>query len=349
MTKLNDDICSVHVDDRAYLYMFTIEKNNYKLTEIKKMKFSGNVRNLEFNGRELAVSLEREVHVYGLGRDKPKGPYQVAQEAALQLPAPILYLKFVGEGLLVMTQEAIFMAGKGGWGLTELGKSGLRPDSKVCGMALNGALLQALVVVARPSKKESRQPNDVLVIEYEVKNGLIPAPGEVFDVETVVGRFMFEQSKVFFLKPDLIILSLYEEVVLLKKIFSKYHAVDNIRIKDFHVAEEGGQMAMIDSKTIIYSEASMIFVYFYEIIETTQKTYLVLSLIDNFKGNDSAIYVLYEGIGMLSTQILFYFNKQMIRHPKVGYKMVRLEPEEEGEEEGQLRFQVYGIAEVHPL
>lgn len=37
----------------------------------------------------------------------------------------------------------------------------------------------------------------------------------------------------------------------------------------------------------------MIFVYDYDVVDSHDKTNLVLSLADNFKGNDSSKYVLY--------------------------------------------------------
>lgn len=74
---------------------------------------------------------------------------------------------------------------------------------------------------------------------------------------------MFDLSKIFYLGNKTFLLSLHEEIVVLRKQYSRYIIVDNICVTSNRLTEESktGQLVLIDKSNIIYNENERIYVY----------------------------------------------------------------------------------------
>ena len=166
---------------------------------------------------------------------------------------------------------------------------------------------------------------------------------------------MFNLSKVFYLGNYTFLISLHEEIVVIRKQHKRYIIVDNICITSNRLTEESkrGQLVLIDAQKIIYNEVEQIYVYNFMYDRDSDK--LKTELVDNFKGVDEAQIILYDGILLKSnkdttTQVLFYFNMK-IRRP--GRAMATgndpMDYAEKEEDKNKVKFSVYGIVQLKPL
>jgi len=165
---------------------------------------------------------------------------------------------------------------------------------------------------------------------------------------------MFNLSKVFYLGNYTFLVSLHEEIVVIRKQYKRYIIVDNICITSNRLTEESkkGQLVLIDMQKIIYNEIEKIYVYNFLYDRDSDK--LKIELVDNFKGVDESQIILYDGILLKSrdtTQVLFYFNMKKIRRPgrAVSNSLDSMEYTEKEEDKNKIKFSVYGIVQLKPL
>lgn len=179
---------------------------------------------------------------------------------------------------------------------------------------------------------------------------------EHYDIAKIPEEGMFNISKVFYLGNYTFLISLHEEIVVIRKQYKRYIIVDNICITANRLTEESkkGQLVLIDMQKIIYNEIEKIYVYSFAYDRDNDK--LKTELVDNFKGVDESQIILYDGIMLRSskdttTQVLFYFNMKKIRRPgrAVATPGDPMEYAEKEEDKNKIKFSVYGIVQLKPL
>lgn len=86
---------------------------------------------------------------------------------------------------------------------------------------------------------------------------------EHHDIAKIPEEGMFDLSKVFYLGNYTFLVSLHEEIVVIRKQYSRYIIVDNICITSSRLTEESktGQLVLINMEKIIYNEMEKIYVY----------------------------------------------------------------------------------------
>ncbi len=105
---------------------------------------------------------------------------------------------------------------------------------------------------------------------------------------------------------------MFEEIISIRKLFNRFIVVDAVCSKDQMIVEEMGQMILVDQRRIIYHDGQKLYFYDHEF----QDDQFRVRLTDSFKAGEShkvlhdAIYLSYNGVNV---QILFYFNKDVIR------------------------------------
>ena len=96
---------------------------------------------------------------------------------------------------------------------------------------------------------------------------------------------IFGKSKIYQEGPSVFLISLFEEIIVVKYHFEKYVVWDNISLAASKSNEKKGQLILADEIVMVYTENSDIFAH--NIFFSFKDSKLKYPRIDNFKGNDN--------------------------------------------------------------
>ena len=198
--------------------------------------------------------------------------------------------------------------------------------------------------------KEVVKDGEVLVVvELGIQGAL---DDNVYEVSNIPEENMFELSKAFYLGKESFMLSLFEEIIVVRKQFQKYIVVDNAAIASMNVTEDSkaGQLVLVDRQKVVYNDHEGINVY--NLLYIPREDKIKMESVDNFAAIDENQLVLYDGLlltqGDTNIQVLFYFDHRKIMRP--GKKNIAPDNNDEKEEEKyKLRFSIYAIVQSEPI
>lgn len=142
---------------------------------------------------------------------------------------------------------------------------------------------------------------------------------------------MFELSKAFYLGNETFLMSLFEEIIVVRKQFRKYIVVDNTAIATMNAADDTktGQLVLVDKQKVVYNDQEGINVYNLLFVPRGDK--IKMESVDNFAAIDESQLRLYDGLLLESNdtniQVLFYFDNRKIMRP--GKKNISLDNSDE--------------------
>lgn len=145
----------------------------------------------------------------------------------------------------------------------------------------------------------------------EFKLGQSKVEGQIFIIDYIFESGLFKKSRVYQLGAETFIVSLHEEIIVIKRNFSKFMVWDNISVVSSQGTEKKGQLVLADKKIMMYRELGEI--HAYELMFDFGKAKFEIPKIDSFRGNDSEEEVLYEALifeykpGILM-EVLYYFK-----------------------------------------
>ncbi len=115
---------------------------------------------------------------------------------------------------------------------------------------------------------------------------------------------IFTRSKIYEIEKETFLLSLHEEVILIKENFERYIVWDNVSVVSSKSQSKKGQLILADKNILVYSENAEIFAH--EIFFNEKESKLNMPPIDNFKGNDNDEQILYDAL-------LLFFEDSIIK------------------------------------
>lgn len=107
---------------------------------------------------------------------------------------------------------------------------------------------------------------------------------QVFPIDHIFELGMFARSKIYEIEKETFLVSLHEEVVMIKKNWGRYIVWDNVSVVSSKSQSKKGQLILADKTILVYSELTEI--YAHEIYFSDADSKLKMPAIDNFKGND---------------------------------------------------------------
>jgi hypothetical protein len=86
-----------------------------------------------------------------------------------------------------------------------------------------------------------------------VESKILSIKTEIYQIDHVFEVGIFDKSKLYELDENIFLMSLYEEIILIKKHFNKYIVWDNVSIVSSKSQEKKGQLVLADKRILVYS------------------------------------------------------------------------------------------------
>lgn len=108
----------------------------------------------------------------------------------------------------------------------------------------------------------------------------------VYEISNIPESGIFELSKAFYLGQESILLSLFEEIIVVRKQFQKYIVVDNTAIASMSVTDDSktGQLVLVDKQKVVYNDHEGINVY--NLLYVPREDKIQMQSVDNFAAID---------------------------------------------------------------
>jgi len=113
-------------------------------------------------------------------------------------------------------------------------------------------------------------------------------------IDHVFETGIFSKSKIFQSGPSVFLISLFEEIIVVKYHFEKYVVWDNISLASSKSNEKKGQLVLADKIVMVYIEGGEI--YAHNIFFSSRESKLKYPRIDNFKAGVNEDDLLYDAI-----------------------------------------------------
>ena len=111
------------------------------------------------------------------------------------------------------------------------------------------------------------------------------ANGRIFIIDYIFESGIFKKSRAYQLGPETFILALYEEIIVIRRKFSKFMVWDNVSVVSSKGTEKKGQLVLAEKRIMIYREIAD--VHSHELIFDFAKAKFETPKIDSFRSNDS--------------------------------------------------------------
>jgi hypothetical protein len=85
--------------------------------------------------------------------------------------------------------------------------------------------------------------------------------GKVYPIDHIFELGIFTRSKIYEIEKETFLLSLHEEVILIKENFEKYIVWDNVSVVSSKSQSKKGQLILADKNILVYSENVEIFAH----------------------------------------------------------------------------------------